>query len=360
MGRIRRKELRKRRRRQRAVIGAISLSLTIVLVAAIILASSPKTPGFAQSNSYEAKAYENATTVIDLGLLPVSLHSSNAIIVNVDLNDISRSTNSPNSLNNTKVLFELSADEKIYPASLTKIMTAMVVLESKAGKEEMITLGQDIYNEILPQDLKTAGLSPEESLSVKDLLYGMMLESGADCALGLARHIAGSETAFGGLMNEKAAELGMDHTSFTNATGRHEPEQYSTVRDICVLLNYAIGNEAFYEIFTSQSYKVASTNIHPNGITFTSSIFGKTSGDFGEALLLGGKTGFTAEAGQCLASLWAVNGERYIIVTAGAQAKNSFSEAKHLDDAMTLIRALWPDYSFPEPTGRPEGSIPPL
>jgi D-alanyl-D-alanine carboxypeptidase (penicillin-binding protein 5/6) len=287
---------------------------------------------------------ETAIAIEPIILPQGSLHSSHAIVVNTDKRQ--------------GVLLELSADEKIYPASLTKIMTAMIVLKSGAGLDEKITLGQDIYNEVLPQNLMTAGLMPGEILSVEDLLYGMMLESGADAALGLAIHVAGSEASFAELMNNKAAELGMDHSHFTNATGRHDPEQYTTMRDMSVLLGSALINDSFYEIFTSHSHTVDSTNKHPDGVTFHSSAFGYTNGDYGDAKLLGGKTGYTIEAGQCLAGLWEINENMYIIITVGAQVDNNSIENKHIDDAVSLINTLWPDIAIAEPERALNGEAP--
>jgi D-alanyl-D-alanine carboxypeptidase (penicillin-binding protein 5/6) len=238
------------------------------------------------------------------------------------------------------VLLDQASGERMYPASLTKMMTAVVVLESTADYGEPVTLEQHIFDEAITQDLAVAGFFPGESVSVRDLLYGMLLPSGAECAMGLAEHTAGSEEAFAGLMNQKAEELGMNDTHFTNSTGLHDPEQYSTVRDMAILLDYALENEMFYEIFTSRRHSVMSTNKHPDGVTFESSMFSKAEEEYGEFTLLGGKTGYTPEAGQCLASLAEKNGELYILVTAGAPVKSNLYEAEHVDDAVKVFSGI--------------------
>jgi D-alanyl-D-alanine carboxypeptidase (penicillin-binding protein 5/6) len=164
----------------------------------------------------------------------------------------------------------------------------------------------------------------------------MLLPSGAECAMGLAEHTAGSAEAFADRMNQKAEELGMDGTHFTNATGMHDPAQYTTARDMAALLDYALANPLFYDIFTARRYSVGSTNKHPGGVTFESSMFAKSEEDYGAFTLLGGKTGYTPEAGQCLASLAEKDGQRYILVTAGAPVQSNLYQAEHVDDAVAV------------------------
>jgi D-alanyl-D-alanine carboxypeptidase (penicillin-binding protein 5/6) len=143
-------------------------------------------------------------------------------------------------------------------------------------------------------------------------------------------------------MNEKAAALGMEGTHFTNATGLHDPEQYSAARDIAVLLDYALENEIFYEIFTSRRHAAAGTNRRPDGVSLYSTMFAKAEneGEYGDFRLLGGKTGYTAEAGQCLASLAEKDGTRYLLVTAGAPAGSNRTEALHIADAVAVFSAI--------------------
>ncbi|MDR2939535.1 MAG: D-alanyl-D-alanine carboxypeptidase [Clostridiales bacterium] len=241
---------------------------------------------------------------------------------------------------NREVIFDLSGNSRIYPASLTKIMTAIIVIENNQDYNSLLTLSQQPYDQAITQGLATAGFVPGEIASVKDLLYGMMLPSGAECAIGLAEFTAGSEGEFVGLMNQKAIELGLDNTKFTNAAGQHDPGQYTTAYDMAVLLDYALKNEMFYEIFTSPSYYVGSTNKHPDGMAFHSSMFSKAKEWYSGFTLLGGKTGYTSEAGQCLASLAGIGGGEYILVTAGAKVISNNFESKHVEDAVKVFSAL--------------------
>jgi D-alanyl-D-alanine carboxypeptidase (penicillin-binding protein 5/6) len=220
---------------------------------------------------------------------------------------------------NGGVLFEKNSAEKIYPASLSKIMTAIVALENLSDLSESILLNEEIYSGLHTENASVAGFTAGESVRAIDLLYGLMLPSGAECGIALADRVAGSESAFVGLMNGKARELGMNDTHFANTSGLHDVGHYSTAEDIAALLQYAIKNDIFYKIFTSARHSTPPTNKHENGLTFYSTLFSNIdNADFDGGSILGGKTGYTGEAGRCLASLAEKYGERFILVTCGA------------------------------------------
>jgi D-alanyl-D-alanine carboxypeptidase (penicillin-binding protein 5/6) len=141
-------------------------------------------------------------------------------------------------------------------------------------------------------------------------------------------------------MNEKAAELGMDNTRFENSTGLHNKNHYTTVKDMTILLSYALQNDTFREIFTSSRYSTQSTNKHPGGITFYSTMFEELNNQNiigGE--ILGGKTGYTNEAGLCLASLAKVGKQEYILVSAGAKGDH-YSKQYNIIDALAVYNSL--------------------
>ncbi|MDR2295415.1 MAG: D-alanyl-D-alanine carboxypeptidase [Clostridiales Family XIII bacterium] len=311
-------------------------ALALILVAATLLftpAATERSPvgslyggdAIPAESSDGAAGDERSRAPLAETPLRVSLNSTNAILV--ESND------------GRDVLLDVSSGERIYPASLTKIMTAVVVLEHAPDHDALVRLSQGIFDRTFAQNASTAGFLPGESVRVRDLLYGLLLSSGAECAIGLAEHIAGDETAFAALMNRKAAELGMDATHFTNATGLHDPELYTTVRDIAVLLDYALENALFYEIFTSRRHIVRATDGRSEDLRLYSTLFAKTDGEYEGFALLGGKTGYTPEAGQCLASVAEKNGRRYMLVTAGAPGDNR-TEALHVEDAVAVFSAL--------------------
>ena len=237
------------------------------------------------------------------------------------------------------VIGDLNGKEQIYPASMTKIMTVIVAIENLDDLDEEITLTQEMFAGLYEQDATQAGFQPGETVRAIDLLYGAMLPSGAECCIALADTVGGSRDGFVEMMNKKAQKLGMNGTHFCDTTGLHDPDHYSTVRDIAVLLRYALRNDTFREIIESPRHSTGVTNIHPSGITYYSTMFknlSDTSVTGGK--ILGGKTGYTSEAGLCLASFAEIYDREYILVTAGA-AGNTGSPL-HVQDAVTIYNRL--------------------
>lgn len=266
---------------------------------------------------------ENSDTPvsIDTG----DLHSAYAILVR---------------LSDKTVLMQKQGNERIYPASLTKMMTAVVAIENIPDLKKKIELSSSIFQPLYKADASMAGFLPGEKVPAIDLLYGALLPSGAECCIGLADEISGSEESFVKKMNQKADQLGMSNTHFINSTGLQNENHYSTVKDLSLLLDYALQNQTFREIFTSSRHSTAATNKHPDGITFTSTLSQNLKDQTlpgGE--ILGGKTGFTDEAGLCLASLAQIDGKEYILVTAGAEGDHK-TEPYDIDDAREVYQRL--------------------
>lgn len=238
------------------------------------------------------------------------------------------------------VLGEVGADDPIYPASLTKMMTVLLAAETLTDLDAQVTMAEDLYPPLWEANASMAGFQPGETVTVRDLLYGALLPSGAECCSALARQVCDTEQDFVARMNARAAELGMDGTHFCNVTGLQDPQHQSTVADLARLLDAALDNDTFRTVFTTRQYFVPPTNLHPDGITLTSSMFdGLTDTQPAGVELLGGKTGFTDEAGLCLASLARCGDSEYILVTAGAPGDNH-SETLHLEDAVTVYTRL--------------------
>lgn len=263
-----------------------------------------------------------------------------AVFAGADLTQL----NSPNALlmdaSTGEVLAEHDGYERIYPASMTKIMTALLAVENTDNLNERITMPYDIYDRLYAEEASMAGFQPGEEAALRELLYGILLPSGAECCITFANRIAGSEEAFVGMMNSRAAELGMKDTHFCNCTGLHDADHYSTAADIAALLWYALGSESFREAFTAHRYSVMPTAQHPEGFTFFSTMFQYMESDaVTGGQILGGKTGYTGEAGQCLASLASVNGREYILVTAGAPGSHE-TEQLHILDAQNVYNRI--------------------
>ena len=231
-------------------------------------------------------------------------------------------------------------DAQIYPASMTNMMTAILAIENYEDIEDIIEVPYSIFPTLYAQDASRAGFEPGERVPYRDILYGMLLPSGCECCETAAYLTAGSDETFVEWMNEKAASLGMEHTHFANATGLHDSNHYTTVYDLALLLRYCLQNETFYEVFTTSSYRTTPSNIHPEGMILRSTMREELSDIFtGDVEILGGKTGFTSFAGLCLASLGEVDGERYIVVNAGAPGDHG-TEPYHILDAIALYQSL--------------------
>lgn len=253
------------------------------------------------------------------------LHSPNAVLLDAESKEI---------------LAELDGGRRIYPASLTKLMTAMIAVEQIRDMDGTMVLPSDYFSELYAENASMAGFLPGERVTFRNLLYGILLPSGAECCLAFAREIAGSEEAFVRLMNEKARELGMENTHFCNSTGLHNPEHYSTAEDMAALLAYALKEEDFREAFTSQSRSIPPSDMHPDGFTFASTMFQYLeSPQVTDGEILGGKTGYTPEAGLCLASLARVGGKEYILVTANAKGDHE-TEPFHILDAVDVYNQI--------------------
>ena len=289
-------------------------------------------PSFTSSVDTADSVYEHSVihadeaSVINKLELNVNIKSTNAILMDME---------------NEEILFDKNGFTRIYPASMTKIMTAVVAIERIADLNEKIMLREAIFQPIHAANAVTAGFLPGESVRAIDLLFGLLLPSGAECAVSLAEYAAGSEKSFIESMNDKAREIGMEGSNFTNATGLHDKNHYSTAKDIAVLLRYALQDETFYEIITSSRHSTPSTNKHDGGITYYSTLFSGISGtaEFDGGLILGGKTGYTSEAGQCLASFAIKDDAKYILVTAGAAGDNQ-TQIPHIEDAFTIYAAI--------------------
>ena len=266
---------------------------------------------------------------------PLTIEAAEQVI-KPDLTEIYSEAGIVVRLKDGKVMTQFNQNERIFPASLTKIMTCIIAIEHIEDLEETVVISPERYNELYVQEASMAGFFPGEEARVIDLLYGSILPSGGECSAALAEHAAGSEEKFVELMNEKAEQLGMKETHYVNATGLHDDRQYSTVKDISLLLQYALGNDIFREIFCTKAYAVLPTPKHLDGFVFQSSMFSlRDDWTLEEGEIKGGKTGYTDQAGLCLATMALVRGDEYIAVTAKADGDHS-TEPYHVYDAFTL------------------------
>lgn len=199
-----------------------------------------------------------------------------------------------------KILYEKNAYEKMYPASTTKVMTAILVLEN-CDLNEMATVSHNaIYS--LPNGYVNANLQEGEEISVKDLMYALMVKSANDAAIVLAEHISGSVENFADKMNEKAKEIGCKNTHFVNPNGIHNENHYTTAYDLYLMASYGMKNETFRKYVSTTSYTLPATNKYPTNdrICLTTNDMLRPKSKYYDENVIGIKTGYTAEAKNCL------------------------------------------------------------
>ena len=222
-----------------------------------------------------------------------------------------------------EILFELDADAQIYPASMTKIMTAIVAFDLL--KKNKISLDDEFVVSENAWRLSQAGYSSmfimiNDQVSVEDLLKGIIIASGNDACIALAEGIAGSEANFADMMNGKAGEIGMTSTNFTNSSGINDPDNISTVRDIAIMSKYLIQNyPVYYELFREKTFTWDRTGGEPIKQGNRNPLLYKNVG------VDGVKTGYLAVEKYSLASAMKKKDRRIIAVASGFETKNARS-----------------------------------
>lgn len=240
------------------------------------------------------------------------------------------------------VIYEKNSKSKAYPASLTKIMTTIVALENIDDLSAIAPIDIDTYREMVASNSSMAGFFGKEAVTYRDLVYGTILTSGGEAANSLAIHVGGSVEGFVQMMNDKAVELGLNGTHFTNPEGLHNKKQYTTASDMAKLLDYALDNGHFKTIFTTETFQTTPTADHPDGILLKSTVL--TSLNKGEQNgfeIIGGKSGTTYEAGQCWATLGLVNDREYISIVMGAPLEDiSHPDKAQIVDTLKLYTKI--------------------
>lgn len=292
-----------------AVIAIIAVTVSVVARRTSRKAASGEKGGTSAVAALSAKSDEQSEPPIsyefdaDTAEIPSSNDAGAAIIVNLSTHKVTAARN---------------AEERLYPASTTKIMTLLVAQENIKSYDDTFTMTTDITDPLYVAEATVAGFLSGEVIKMTDLLYGTILPSGADAAVGLAIKISGSEAQFVELMNKKVKELGLKNTHFTNVTGLFDKNHYTTAYDMAIILEAAIRDPLCRKILSTYQYKSNPTNKHPDGLPMSATLFNYMYGTEPEtATILGGKTGFVNESGFCIASFGKNNTteNEYIVVT---------------------------------------------
>lgn len=205
-----------------------------------------------------------------------------------------------------RVLLEKNAHTRLPMASTTKIMTALIAIEN-GNLNEKVTIDEESIN----IEGSSIYLEADEILRLEDLLYGLMLRSGNDSAVAIAKHIGGNEDKFIKMMNDKAKSINAINTSFKNPHGLGEEGHYSTSYDLALITRSALANKSFQDIFSSKAY-TAEREKNNYFVNKNKTLWEYEGGD-------GGKTGYTMEAGRCLVSSATKNSMRLIAVNLNAR-----------------------------------------
>ena len=218
-----------------------------------------------------------------------------------------------------EILYEFDPDAQIYPASMTKIMTSIIAFDllkkNKLSLDDMFTVSENAWR-LSQSGYSSMFIMINDQVSVEDLLKGIIIASGNDACVALAEGIAGSEENFAEMMNEKAGEIGMTNTNFTNSSGINDPDNLSTVRDIALMSKYLIANyPVYYELFKEKTFTWDRTGGDPIKQGNRNPLLYKNVG------VDGVKTGYLAVEKYSLASSMIKNDRRLIAVASGFQTK---------------------------------------
>jgi len=241
------------------------------------------------------------------------------------------------------ILFEKNADEKAYPASTTKIMTAFLAIENLDPNQSITVQDSAIQ---IDRDGSNMGLLNGEIITVRQLLYGLLVNSANDAANVLAEAVAGDVDSFVALMNERAAALGMNGTHYVNTHGYHDSNHYTTARDLLTLSMHAMEQPLFREIVGTAIYEIPPTNKYKETrILSNNNILVNRFRDhrFAYSGAAGIKTGYTSDAGSCLSSYVERNGNGFFCVTLNGpvEAEGSYS----FIDSIALFDYAFQDFS---------------
>lgn len=245
-----------------------------------------------------------------------------------------------------RILYEKNSTKQLYPASTTKVMTAILVLE-KCNLTDMVTVNETALGN-LPSGYVTCDLQVDEEISVNDLLYALMVKSANDAAYVLAEHVGGSVDAFADMMNIKAREIGCTGTHFVNPNGVHDDRHYSTAYDLYLITKYAMQNETFRKLVATTEYTLPATNKYPNAdrsFTTTNQLLNPESTAYYYKYATGVKTGYTSQAGNCIISMASRDGLDFIAVVLGGGATPSGLNARFID-SKTLFNYGYDNYTL--------------
>lgn len=288
----------------------------------------------AQALSFMPTAYDENGEIKD-----ILLYSQCVYMVNMDTGE---------------AIVDINSEQEVPPASLTKLMTAVVMMDELGGdeltlKSKIMSAGTEAFDELYDTGAATADIRPFEEVSAYDLLAALLIPSACEAANIIAINVGESIPRFVDMMNEKAEELGLEHTHFSNAHGIFTQQNFSSARDIAAICKYALDKyPLFKELVGSQFFIMDPTDIHPDGtyLVNTDLLLDEYS-DYYYSYCRGIKTGTTDAAGRCFASYAVCDGVTYLVVTLGAPMEKQAQDIKRGEnDPESLYAADVVHYNF--------------
>ena len=330
MRRERQQRLRKQRIRRRFLyLGAAGVLL--LLLSALIWAIKPQDsrksqakkkqaaeqklqPAKQDEQAKEESAAEDRTPVYHFSSTPDTAVIDLAEVISTHAILINESTDT--------IIAAKGMDERIFPASMTKVLTVLVAAEQleQGQLDDTFTITLDITDYAYANECSIVGFANGEEVTVRDLFYGTILPSGGDAAAALAVYTAGSQEAFAALMNARLEELGIaDSAHFTNCVGLYDENHYCTVYDMAIIMKAALQNELCREILSAHTYTTSPTAQHPQGITISNWFLRRIEDKDTGGLVQCAKTGYIAQSQNCAVSYGTFAGQTpYICVTTGS------------------------------------------
>lgn len=260
------------------------------------------------------------------------------------------------------VVFERNSEAKMFPASITKLMTALVAMDHITDLNATVTVYDNVIWDLSGTGAAVAGFQPGEIVTYRDLLSCLLIPSSADAANILAIATCGSIPAFVDEMNQKAAALGMEHSAYTNVHGLHDEGEYTTAYDLYLLGMEVLKYKQLTDICGECYYTIPATNMHDERTLETTNLMIYPSSAWYYRRVQGLKTGYTDAAGRNLLSLAEKDGQRYLTVVLGSPVETSASGVSlhhEFDDTEALLRWAFTDLSYMAvaTTNKPEAEV---
>lgn len=239
------------------------------------------------------------------------------------------------------VLYNKNMDERMYPASMTKVMTVIVAIEMIKDFEATTVISQSDIDTVWETGASSANFAVGETVTYNDLLLGAILPSGADATRALANNLCGGQEEFVNKMNELAKKLKLKDTHFVNTTGIHDENHYTTVHDMAMIVKYAVENEQFREVY-SKRFATSSNGLHQWA---NKSMYNANRSHIDTSSILGCKSGYTDMAKNCLSSLDKV-GDNEIITIVGKSINNDVKPRAAVQDTLDIVNYVSQNYSM--------------